>query len=252
MANIKFPTIPGTIEIPHDVNAFKPKEQVVWTASNWRQAPSNITITDGPSRNQVWGSTERFEIRRQENVYQPDQASGFMVYANAASRQTTIFEMTGNSRWMPASVFNGLGFETFHQHNSGPQSHQVYLADYAMCFRHRTNNGKRYYGWSTGYNNSPGHLNYRYDRIQTSDDHVEEIRKWGSDWLYQGMVVACRTADGRSKNSDQSFITIYNMKVGSKFSTVGEQYRYLPLKNRGEVNRDGKIGNKGFSNPFEV
>ena len=189
---------------------------------------------------------------RQENVYQPHQTSGFMVFAHAATKQTTIFEMHGNSRWMPASVFNGIGFETFHQHESGPRKHEVYLSDYALCFRNRTGPGYRYYGFSTHYNASPGHEGYRYDRIQTSDDHVEDIRKWGPDWLYQGMVVACRTREDGNRESDKSYVTIYNVKVGHKFSTVGGQYRYLPVKNRSAQYRDGKVDNKGFTNPFEV
>ena len=250
MAIKPFPTLPGTIEIPDDLNAFKGKDQVVWTASNWRKAPP-ITITHGPSATQVWGSTEDFGIERAENVYQPNKASGFMVYANAAVVKTTIFEMYGNSRWMPASVFYGIGFETFHQHMSGPQNHRVYLSDYALCFQHRTSTEKRYYGWSTGYSNSPGHNTYRFDRIRSGASDINTIRRWGPDWLYQGMVVACRTAN-TGGGSDESFITIYNMKVGSKFTTVGGAYRYLPLKNRGEVNRDGTKNNKGFSNPFEV
>ena len=251
MAIKPFPTLPGTINIPGNLTDFKTEKQVVWTASDWRQAPSNITITHGPSAGQVWGSTERFVIQRQENVYQTNQASGFMVFANAASQQTTIFEMNGNSRWMPASVFNGLGFETLHQHNTGSTNHMVYLADYAMCFRHRTGSGKRYYGWGTGYTSATAHNGYRFDRIQTSDYHVKDIRDFGSDWLYQGMVVALRTK-GSGTGTTQSYITIYNMKVGSKFSTLGGEYRYLPLKNRSEANRDGKIGNKGFTDPFQL
>ena len=252
MTNKAFPTIPGTIDIPSGLDAFKTRQQVVWTTSSWRESTSLITITHGPSAGQQWGGDESFEIRRQENMYQPQQTSGFMAYANAAGKRTTVFYMDGDSRWMPASVFNGIGFETYHQHISGPQDHEVYLADYAVIFRQRAGNGTRYYGWGTGYNSSPGHLQYRFDRIQTSDSHVNEIRAWGSDWLYQGLVVALRTGDTGSKRSDESFITIYNMKVGSKFSTIGGQYRYLPLANRGANNRDGSVGNRGISNPFQV
>ncbi len=250
MANKAFPTIPGTIEIPSGVEDFKTKRQVVWTASDWTKAAS-VSINYGPAAGQIWESDENFEIRRQENIYQPQQGSGFMVFANASNQRSTVFYMNGDSRWMPASVFNGIGFETYHQHNSGSTDHEVYLAEYAVIFRNRTGNGTRYYGWNTGYTSSPGHQKYKFDRIQTSDSHVNEIRAWGSDWLYQGLVVTLRTKGGSGKTTG-SYITIYNMKVGSKFSTVGGQYRYLPLKNRSASNRDGSVGNKGFSNPFEV
>ena len=250
MANKAFPTIPGTINIPSGVDNFKTEPQVVWTASDWTRVQS-VSINYGPAAGQTWESNENFEIRRQENIYQPQQGSGFMVYANAATRRSTVFYTNGDSRWMPASVFNGIGFETYHQHNSGPQDHELYLAEYAVIFRSRTGNGTRYYGWNTGYTSSPGHQKYKFDRIQTSDSHVNEIRAWGSDWLYQGLVVTVRTKGGSGK-STESYITIYNMKVGSKFSTVGGQYRYLPLKNRSASNRDGSVGNKGISDPFQV
>ena len=250
MGNIAFPTIPGTIEIPDDLNAFKGKEQVVWTASKWSYVVG-LTITDGPAAGDYWGSDDNFRIDRQENIYKPQQGFGFMVFTSATRQRTTVYYMNGHSRWMPASVFNGIGFETLHQHNKGNKDHMIYVANYAAMFRHRTSNEIRYYGWNTGNTNTPGHNTYRYDRIQSSSRYVTEIRGWGSDWLYQGLVVVLRTQGGGSDGYCESYITIYNMKVGSKFSTVGGAYRYLPLQNRSEVYRNGKVGNKGFTNPFE-
>ena len=251
MTNQEFPTIPGTIDIPGDLGGFKPKPQVVWTASDWSYT-GGVNITDGPSAGEYWGSNDNFVVNRQENMYQPFPSSGSRFWSRAVTRErTTVFRMEGQSRWMPASVFNGLGFETLHQHNTGSTNHMVYLADYAMCFRHRTGSGKRYYGWGTGYTSATAHNGYRFDRIQTSDYHVKDIRDFGSDWLYQGMVVALRTK-GSGTGTTQSYITIYNMKVGSKFTTVDGAYRYLPLKNRGAQYRDGSVGNKGFTDPFQV
>jgi hypothetical protein len=250
MTNKAFPTIPGTINIPDKVEDFKKEQQVVWTGSSWSRT-TGITITDGPAKGDYWGSNDSFSIIHQKSMYNYDRNSGFRVFTHANTEKITVFYMNGNSRWMPASVFNGLGFETYHTHNALSRDHMVYLADYAMCFRHRTGSGKRYYGWGTGYTGGPGHDGYRFDRIQTSDYHVKDIRDFGSDWLYQGMVVALRTK-GSGTGTTQSYITIYNMKVGSKFSTLGGEYRYLPLKNRSEANRDGKIGNKGFTDPFQL
>lgn len=251
MANKALPTISGRIDIPGNLNDFKTKPQVVWTASDWTKIDS-VNINYGPAAGQTWESDENFQINRRENMYQPQQGSGFRVFANAAAQHSTVFYMNGNSRWMPASVFNGIGFETYHEHNSGSTDHEVYLADYAAIFRNRTGNGTRYYGWNTGYTSSPGHQNYKFDRIQTSDSHVNTIRAWGSDWLYQGLVVTLRTKGGGSSNATESYITIYNMKVGHKFNINIPDFRFLPLENRDENHRDGSVGNKGFSNPFEV
>ena len=251
MANQEFPTIPGTIEIPGDLGGFKPKPQVVWTASDWSYT-SGVNIDYGPSAGQYWGSDDNFQINRQENMYQPFPSSGSRFWSRAVTgERTTVFRMEGQSRWMPASVFNGIGFETYHQHIVGNTDHMLYLADYALIFRHRTGDGTRYYGLKTDHTSSPGHEGYRFDRIQSSDYHVRDIRAWGSEWLYQGLVVVLRTQGGGSAGSCESYIGIYNIKVGSKFSTVGEQYRYLPLKNRDEANRDGSKNTKGFTDPFE-
>ena len=252
MANKAFPTLPGTINIPSGLNDFKAEKQVVWTASNWAKADSAITINYGPAAGQVWESDENFELNRQENMYQTSSNSGLRVYGNAATQRSTVFRMTGNSRWMPASVFNGIGFETLHQNVSGSWQHDLYVAEYAVHFKNRTGNGNRYYGWNTGYSESPGSNGYRFDRIPSTASDINTIRAWGSDWLYQGLVMTFRSKLGTDGTAGQSYITIYNMKVGSKFSTVGGQYRYLPLKNRSASNRDGSVGNKGFSNPFQL
>ena len=250
MTNKAFPTIPGTINIPDKLEDFKKQQQVVWTGSSWSRT-TGITVTDGPAKGDYWGSNDSFSIIHQKSMYNYDRNSGFRVFTHANTEKITVFYMNGNSRWMPASVFNGLGFETYHTHNALSRDHMLYLANYAMIFRHRTSSETRYYGWDTGYTASPGHDTYRFDRIQTSDNHVQEIRGWGSDWLYQGLVVVLKTQNAATTASSESYIHIYNVKVGHKFSTVGGAYRYLPLKNRGADNRDGSAGNKGFSNPFE-
>ena len=250
MTNEAFPTIPGTIDIPDRLTDFKNKEQVVWTDSSWSRT-TGITITDGPAAGDYWGSNDSFSIIHQKSMYNSDRNSGFRVFTHANTEKITVYYMNGNSRWMPASVFNGLGFETYHTHNALSFDHMLYLANYAMVFRHRTSDETKYYGWDTYYTASPGHDTYRFDRIQTSDDHVKEIREFGPDWLYQGLVVVLKTQAASSTNPSESYIHIYNVKVGHKFSTVGGAYRYLPLKNRGANYRDGSVGNKGFTNPFE-
>ena len=48
-------------------------------------------------------------------------------------------------------------------------------------------------------------------------------------------------------------MTVYNMKVGSKMSTIGGQYRYLPAGKRSYEQRDPRRGNGNimhFTDPF--
>ena len=249
MANKLFPTIPGRIDITDDRDDFRNQRQVVWTASDWTRL-DGVTINYGPAAG-TWYSNENFDLEQQGNMYQFQQDKGLILYAKADRERQTVFQMTGHSRWMPASVFNGIGFETFHQHESGSTNHDVYVAEYALVFRNRTSGSTRSYGVNTGYGMSPGDGKYRYDYIKSSDSHVNTIRSWGSDWLYQGLIMNFRTGGGYITIS-RSFINVYNVKVGHKFTANISDFRFLPLENRSEANRDGSRGNIGFSNAYEV
>ena len=252
MAFKDFKTLPGAVDIPNsqDVEQFKRIIQPRWTGFQWRYKGA-IDITHGPAKGR-WGSESAYEIIRQDNPYDPSGDKGFKLYSNSGKAHESVYEMYGNGRYMPASVWNGLGFETKHRRTGGNSNHDLYIRKYAAAFTHRTNNNSyRFYGWDTGNTNRPGG-DYRFDKIHTSSSYTSEIRGWGPDWLFQGLIIQFKNNGGNGNT--QSHVTVYNLKIGHKYSSIGSQYRYLPLASRAWEERDMHPINSQrfgrFSNPF--
>ena len=251
MANKDFKTLPGTIEIPNsqNVETFKQIDQVRWTGWQWRNKGS-FTVTHGDKG--TWGSESAYAIQRQDIIYAPESSKGLKVYGNTGNSHEQNFEMYGDGRWMPASVWYGLGFESKYRRSGGNSNHDLYIKRYAAIFTHRTSSSYRFYGWNTGNTNRPGG-EYRFDKIHSSMSSTTEIRNWGPDWLFQGLII--QFANNGGAGSTQSSVEVYNLKIGHKYSTVGGQYRYLPLgtrsfsdRNKHPVNGTSKIAH--FSNPY--
>ena len=252
MALKDFKTLPGTIEIPNtqDVEQFKRIAQARWTGWEWRKKGS-VTITHGDTG--TWSSDDAYAIQRQDIVYDPSSSKGLKVYSDAGSDHVSNIEMFGNGRWMPASVWYGMGFESRHVRTGGNEKHDLYIKRYAAIFTHRTSSSYRFYGWNTGNTNRPSGTDYRYDKIHSSMSSTTEIRNWGPDWLFQGLLIGFANNGGGQKT--QSYVEVYNLKIGHKYSTLGGQYRYLPAATRSWSARDKHPVNGtsricGFSNPF--
>jgi len=252
MANKDFKTLPGTIEIPNsqNVDQFRQITQARWSGSQWRKK-GDLIITHGATG--TWSSADSYRIDRQEELYNPSASKGLKVYSSSGESHTQNIESYGNGRWIPASVWYGLGFESSHVRTGGNEKHDLYIKRYGAVFTHRTSSEYRIYGWNTGYTNRPSGTNLRFDKIHSSESGTAEIRRWGPDWLFQGIVIGFANNGGNS--STQSTVEVYNLKVGHKYSTLGGQYRYLPLGTRSWSDRDkhpvdgtSKIAH--FGNPF--
>ena len=256
MANINFgKLLPGTVEIPNsqDVNQFKNIVQARWTGNQWR-LKGNMNISDGPAKG-TWSSESAYSLQREGDMYNSSSNTGLKVYSNSGQGHESIYENYGDGRWMPASVWNGLGFETMHVREGGNSNHDLYIKRYAVIFAHRSTNSYRQYGWNTGYTDRPIGTDYRFDKIHSSMDSTLEIRRWGKDWLFQGLLI--QFANNGGTNSTQSHVIVYNLKIGHKYSTIGGQYRYLPAGIRGYSQRDPSHGNvtsngglMNFTNPL--
>ena len=240
MANKAFKTIPGTIDIPSDLAAFKTRDQVVWTGETWKTKGSFAptfgytgTFTHNPSSS----------IEYQKTMYSASDSTGLAIRNDAGQTHSANYELYGNGRWMPASIFNGIGFEVFQNSNS---THAVYLKHYALVFAHRETGDWRFYGVDTG-TRGPS-TGYRYINVLSNSPAVNTIRNWGPEWLFQGPLL--HVANNGGAGSDVSNIYAYNMRVGSKMSTVGGQYRYLPAGKRSYGNRNAQINNVGFQDLF--
>jgi len=235
--------IPGTIDIPTDLTSFKQKEQVVWTGESWRTKGS---FTPDYGDKNYFKHDPSYSIHYQRTMYDASNSTGLAIKGDAGNEHMGNYELYGDGRWMPASIFNGVGFEVYQESSA---KHAVYLKYYALVFANRETGSYRFWGVDTGARGvSKG---YRYIRVTSSSSVVSSIRGWGAAWLFQGVILHIANPGGTG--SDISYMYIYNMRVGSKMSTIGGQYRYLPAGIRSYSHRDPRYGkNKimNFTNPF--
>jgi len=227
MLNIGFDFVQPDINIPTDLTSFKKRPQVRWTANDWNYQ-SSVYVGYGATSG-TWTSTTNFSTPKKKDLYTSSQNDGLRVRAVGYGNQhEALYMMEGNSRWMPASVFNGVGFETYYYIESSNSNHQIYVGAYGVVFKNRTGTGQRIFGWDTGNSDGPGHDKYRFDRIYTSMSDVNTIRTWGSNWLFQGLLVSIK-CKGSGTGTTTSYIDLYNLKVGSKYSLTGSGYKVHPL-----------------------
>lgn len=239
--NKAFKTIPGTINIPSDVDDFKTTSQVVWTGSTWRR---KNTFSPDYGDTSSFPNDNEYTVEKQRSMYTAYQSDGLTVKATGVGKvHQCNFELYGDGRWMAASVFNGLGFEVWQSLGS---KHGVFLKKYALVFANRDNSNYRIWGVDTGATAPSG--GYRYIKVLSTAGMVNTIRSWGPSWLFQGIIV--HIANKGPTGSSTSTIDIYNMRVGSKMNTLGGQYRMLPAGKRRYDHRKVTADNVGFDNPF--
>jgi hypothetical protein len=224
--NTNFDFINPIINIPTGLTDFKNTPKVRWTGNNWEYKTS-AQVTHGPASG-TWNSDVQFGMTHKKDLYTSSQEDGFRVSASSGTSHETLFMMNDNSRWMPASIFNGVGFETYYYIESSNRNHQVYVAAYGVVFEHRTTSEQRIYGWDTGNTDGPGHSQYRFDRIASSDSSINTIRSWGSNYLFKGILLSTKTK-GSGTGTTESYLNLYNFRVGHKYSLNSDLYRVHPL-----------------------
>ena len=240
MTNKPFKTLPTQIDIPTSLSTFKTKEQPVWTGSRWR---NKGTFRPNYGDTSEWPNESAYALERQGSLYLPPEGSGMRLGSYAGSSHTSNYESYGDGRWMPASIFNGIGFEVY-QGSSG--KHAIYLKKYGLIFAGKTSGSYRIWGVNT-MASSPS-KGYRYININSSDSVVSSIRSWGSNWLFQGLVL--HIANNGGTGTTESHMEVYNLKVGHKGSTNGNSYRCIPAAYRSYSNRAKTSGFASFSDPY--
>ncbi len=239
MTNIQIKTLGPEISIPTDLAGFKTKPSVVWTSSSWRDKIAFKTthgyINEFKNDNSIAPGSGS------GNLYSPQETDGIDFTVNSGTLHHGNTETVGACRWMPASVFNGCGFEV---HQSDDHENAIYLRQWAVIFSNRLNEGYRFWGVDCSLNFLP-RKGYRYLTFPQSE--IDSIRKWGSQYVLQGFIFNYRT-NSWPGSSRTSSLKIYNVKVGHKFSDINNNYRYLPPSKRSYANRNNV--NAGFTDPF--
>ena len=241
MGDAPFKTIPGTIDIPTDLSTFKSKPQAVWTGEVWKTKGS---FTPSHGDKNYFEHNPSYSINYQREMYNASENTGLNLRGDAGAVHSGNYELYGDGRWMSASVFNGLGFEVYQESEA---KHAIFLKYYALVFTNRDANSWRTWGVDTGARDKS--KGYRYIRVPSSSSTVSTIRTWGPSWLFSGMIL--HIANGGGTGSSISNMYVYNMRVGSKMSTLGGQYRMLPAGKRSYDNRKVTTGNVPFTDPFK-
>ena len=240
MTDKAFNFVQPIIDIPSDLTAFKQRPQVRWTGNDWA-FQNSVDVNYGATAG-TWKSTTGLETPKKSDLYSSLQSNGFRVRASGFGiAHESLYMMDTTSRWMPASVFNGVGFETYYYTESGNTNHQLYVGAYGVVFKHRTSSVQLIFGWDTGNTDSPGSDKYRFDRIPSTNADVATIRRWGSDYLLQGLLVSFKTK-GSGVGTTTSYIDLYNLKFGSQYSTNASNYKVHPLALRPYSARDMHTG----------
>jgi len=242
MTNVAINTVPTEISIPNDLTTFNTKPQVVWSGSSVKTkgtyTPNYGTKTQ-QTNDSAWGAGD---VPR--TIYQDNGNYGLVVSATSGKSHQVNHEVYGDGRWMPASIFNGCGFEA-HQ-NSG-STHALYMKFYSLVFTSATSDSWRFWGVnpSDGHNSGP-RSGYRYLRFNSSGS-IDTIRSWGKDWLFYGFIITLHT-DGGIQSATSSTFKAFNFKLGHKGSHNSSNYRMIPANKRSYNNRN--ITQVGFSDPL--
>lgn len=246
MANQGIKTAPTSVDIPNDLNTFKQRTQLVWSGSNVR-FKSTFTPNYGTKTKQVMDSNAPWSVGSvRSSLYDPQQDNGLTVSVSSGKTHDANHEMFGDGRWMPASFFNGLGFEVI---QNGGSQHSIYLNFYTIVF---VSDSGSYRLWgvnpSDGYNNNPRD-GYRYIKFNSSSDH-NTIRGWGTSWKFLGLIFHLHT-DGGIQGGQSSSIGIYNLKVGHLATHHdGSNYRMIPPYKRQYSSRASFPNNLKLESPF--
>lgn len=173
------------------------------------------------------------------NMYVNDENSGIIVSTKSGMTHNSNIEMTGNCRWMPASVFNGVGFRV---KQDTTELHALYLRNYSIFLANKTLTN--YYRYTIHVVNNPVAGNYLYITDSTA---INDIRALGNDWLVSGLCFQVYT-NGGITGADNSSIKIYDVKFGHRYSLTGGNYRVIPSPRRSYADRNKNI--LGFTDPF--
>jgi len=240
MTNIGFNFVQPIIDIPSDLTAFKQRPQVRWTGNDWA-FQNSVTVDYGATAG-TWTSTTSFQTPKKSDLYSNSQNNGFRVRGEGVGLgHESLYMMETNSRWMPASVFSGVGFETYYYIETANNNHQLYVGAYGVVFKHRTNSNQLIFGWDTGNTDGPGTNKYRFDSIPSTNADVATIRRWGPDWLLQGLLVSFKTKKS-GVGTTTSYIDLYNLRFGSQYSVNASNYKVHPLALRPYSGRNKHTG----------
>ena len=245
MANKPFRMVNTYIDPTTNVETFKGKDNIIWI-NQQRAKRSAITPTHGWRQN--FYTDGAYGTGSLNNFFTPKKEEGLRWVNNTiGNKHQELIEigLTGNNaRWLPASMFNGFGFEVYQASNA---KHALYYAGCALVFY----NGSNYRTYGVQPQDGRGDAvfkGYRYIYLNNSSK-INEIRNWGSSYKLTGVYLWMRNEGGGGSDSGVS-IYMYNFKVHHKSPIAANNLKMIPAGKRPWSQRNANSGNVPFTNPL--
>ena len=174
-------------------------------------------------------------MQEDNGLMQDNGTKGFKVrISNGTSHEGNIeIKISGDARWMPAAIFNGCGFEV---HQNSDSKHAMWVDRYALGWKSASSSTIRWVGNNAndGKNGAP-YNGYRYFDF-SYQSYIDQIRGFGKDWLFYGIVLHIRNNSGAG--STDSTVKCWNLKMYHKcVGSTSSNHRILAPKLRPELYR---------------
>lgn len=176
---------------------------------------SNLTSQGSPYGS---GSCKDTLFDQKKTGWSLIQTNGSEHYGNI------LLSFKDKNRWLQARHYWGFGGK-FKQHNDN--THSMWVTDVATAWKHKTKDEYRYSSIAIvsgagdgGFGGNKGQREFYL--AATNQLHHKEIRRWGSDWLFFGVVIRIKNNGG--KGSHQSEISCKSFRI----NTMVDEYEINP------------------------
>jgi len=230
MTNQSAPSVPSNMgTIPSNVSDFNNAAQVDWLVGVSSKAKGNIDCAYGSKRSLSSAGTPYGGGNPKTTLFGPDKGWDVVVTNGDKHYQNIELRWKDKSRWCPASIFNGFGGQFKQNHN---KTHSMYFTDLALIFMGVSE--EKFIFTSDGQcGNSKGIKEFYY--TFSTQSYIDEIRSWGNDWLFYGVIV--RIANNKGTGTDQSEVSCRNFRVFTKASSLSSNHRLICPAPRSEADR---------------
>lgn len=222
MADQSAPSVPSNMgTIPSNIDDFNNADQVDWLVGVSSKAKGSVTCNYGSKRTLSSSGTPYGGGSPKTTLFGPTGKGWDMIIKNGSSHYQNIeLSFKDKNRWCPASLFNGFGGQFKQNHN---KAHSMYFTDLALVFMGVTE--EKYIFTSDGRcGNSKGNREFYY--TFSTQSYIDEIRSWGNDWLFYGVIVRVAN-DGGIQAGDSSEVSCRNFRVFTQATSLSSNHRLI-------------------------
>lgn len=217
--------------VPENIARFNQDDQIDWWQGVKCKTKGAFTCTHGSKQGFSSESAPYGPGTAHDTLFSDDEKGwNMIVEAGTGHYQNIELNAAPNgNRWLPASIFNGFG-GSFRQHHN--KKHSLFFTDLCLVFKHT--NSASYRLTSDGRLNDKKEIKDIFYRFSTTA-YIDEIRAWGNDWLFYGVII--RVTNGSGSGKDQSELSVRNFRVYTKQDNKQNNNRLIPPAPRPDSER---------------